>query len=270
MSKASPPQPTKNAKRFAVTAIVAAIAGSALANPANAGVRRDTIPSIMAPIQLTKTDVLMFSKPKADAKTWTASTPLVAVANVILAAPILSKVAPTGIVTFNLDGVITTNPVHGLHLAALQVPNGLPLGTHDIVASYSGDATHSPSSSHKKFRVSRQLDTVILATPDPVDAGADVTYTVTVTNDGRSSAAAVQVVDTLPTGATVRSAAALGGCVITAVITCSLGTLIVGQSASASIVIAAPSLPPGGIITSTATAIAGMNNTAAATVTVIG
>jgi uncharacterized repeat protein (TIGR01451 family) len=97
------------------------------------------------------------------------------------------------------------------------------------------------------------LVTTISDTPDPVQAGEDVTYTVTVTNNGTSSAPAVQVRDAFP-GATLVSATASGGCTGTmSPVTCTLGTIAAGGSASATIVVTSPtSVPAGGTITNTA------------------
>jgi uncharacterized repeat protein (TIGR01451 family) len=97
------------------------------------------------------------------------------------------------------------------------------------------------------------LVTTISDTPDPVQAGENVTYTVTVTNNGTSSAPAVQVRDAFP-GATLVSATASGGCTgSTSPVTCTLGTIAAGGSASATIVVTSPtSVPAGGTITNTA------------------
>ena len=97
------------------------------------------------------------------------------------------------------------------------------------------------------------LVTTITDAPDPVQAGGNVTYTVTVANTGTSSASNVQVQDQFP-GATLVSATSSGGCTGTTSVTCGLGTLGVGGSASASIVVTSPStVPAGGTIVNTAT-----------------
>jgi uncharacterized repeat protein (TIGR01451 family) len=76
-----------------------------------------------------------------------------------------------------------------------------------------------------------QLSTSIVDTPDPVTAGSNVKYTVTVRNtDSESSVSGVQVTDTLPAGTTFVSRSA--NCTGTGPVTCSLGTINAGASKS--------------------------------------
>lgn len=71
--------------------------------------------------------------------------------------------------------------------------------------------------------------------PAQVTAGEDVTWTVVTANAGPSSAVSAELVDTLPAGVTFVSASP--GCVHAAgVVTCALGTLASGASASTTIV----------------------------------
>ena len=86
--------------------------------------------------------------------------------------------------------------------------------------------------------------------PDPVIAGTNVTYTVTVNNAGPSDAQNVTVTDTLPAGTSHVSDTV--GCVEApaGVLTCSLGALAVGGSVSFDVVVAVePSVPHGTIVT---------------------
>jgi len=220
--------------------------------------------------QRTKTDLLVYSRPKTAASTWTPTTPLVLVANVIKSAPLGTKRAVTGTVSFLLDGVKTVVPVSGLHAAGLEIPNGLSLCTHTASAHYNGDGTFATSNSATRFiKINRNLTTSIAATPDPVAAGADVTYTITVTNNGLASAAAVHVTDTLPAGTTLVSASTVGGCTGTAPVNCLVGTVPLHASRTATIVAQTPPEPTTGTLTDTATAIPGANNIATVT-TAIG
>lgn len=70
--------------------------------------------------------------------------------------------------------------------------------------------------------------------PDPVTAGQTLTYTLAVTNSGPSATTAVTVTDTLPPGVTFVSATASPGTCMEAasVVTCELGNLANGASAT--------------------------------------
>jgi uncharacterized repeat protein (TIGR01451 family) len=70
-----------------------------------------------------------------------------------------------------------------------------------------------------------------------VAVGANATFTITVKNNGPGTASGVSLVDTLPAGLTLVSATpSQGSCTPTAPLTCSLGTLASGASATISIV----------------------------------
>lgn len=75
--------------------------------------------------------------------------------------------------------------------------------------------------------------------PDPVLAGDKLSYTATVTNAGSSSAPGVTLTETLPAGVTFVSATASQGSCSQAsgVVTCNLGVLASGGSATATVVV---------------------------------
>ncbi len=106
--------------------------------------------------------------------------------------------------------------------------------------------------------VSQSLATSITDSPDPVTAGNDVQYTLTVTNNGIAAVADPHVVDSLPAGASLKSAPA--SCSGTGPVDCSLGALAVGASAQVQIVATSPaSVPSGGTMTNSAVASPGTN-----------
>lgn len=90
---------------------------------------------------------------------------------------------------------------------------------------------------------------------DPVTVGNSLTYTITVTNGGPSTASGVQVVDPLPANVTFVSASA--GCTeITGTVTCSLGSINNGANASVQITVIPTPAAAGTQISNTATATA--------------
>lgn len=83
------------------------------------------------------------------------------------------------------------------------------------------------------------LQLTVSDSPDPVAAGTQLTYSLTVRNDGPNPATAVQVVDTLPGDVSFSSASA--GCAETGgVVTCNLGEILTAEEATVSIVVDVP------------------------------
>ena len=83
------------------------------------------------------------------------------------------------------------------------------------------------------------------AWPDPVAPGGDLTYTVTVTNDGPAGAGQVTVIENLSPAVTFVSATP-GICSPTAVgktVICKLGLLNVGETATVTIAVKANGAP---------------------------
>ena len=80
--------------------------------------------------------------------------------------------------------------------------------------------------------------------PDPVASGAQLTYALSVDNAGPDTATAVVLTDTLPAGVGFVSATpSLGDCAEEAgLVTCQLGDLLSGGSATVSIVVSAPTV----------------------------
>ncbi|MEP6625140.1 MAG: hypothetical protein ABJC79_11895, partial [Acidimicrobiia bacterium] len=150
----------------------------------------------------------------------------------------------------------------------VQSPTIIPVsGT--IVNQATAPAGQDPVASASTTVVSPVLDTTITDSPDPVTAGNNVQYTVTVTNHGIAPVADAHAIDTLPPGTTLVAASATGGCSGSAPVECSLGPLAVNASAEAKVVVASPgTVPDGGTITDSATASPGSNPTATETTTV--
>lgn len=97
---------------------------------------------------------------------------------------------------------------------------------------------------------SADLSIVKTDSPDPVLVGGSLTYTLAVSNAGPDTAAGVTVSDTLPAGTSyVSSTPSQGTCSGTTTVTCSLGSLVSGGSATVTIVVTANTV---GTLTNTA------------------
>jgi uncharacterized repeat protein (TIGR01451 family) len=95
--------------------------------------------------------------------------------------------------------------------------------------------------------------------PDPVIAGNPLTYTITVSNDGPSTAFDVTITDTIPAGTTFVSGEDGNGATVCALVqpgtvVCDLGTMNPGDTEVVFLtVLVSPSLDPGTVLTNTAT-----------------
>jgi uncharacterized repeat protein (TIGR01451 family) len=115
-------------------------------------------------------------------------------------------------------------------------------------------------------------------TPDPILGGGQISYTITVTNNGILAADGIQVADAIPAGTTYVDATVSQGTVLFdgTTVTASLGTIGGGGTAQLNLIVLAggPLLTP--MVTNTATVTAttadpnSANNTATATTTVSG
>ena len=79
-------------------------------------------------------------------------------------------------------------------------------------------------------------------TPDPVNVATPLSYTITVSNAGPDDATGVTLTDTLPVGVTFLSAtASQGACAqVAGIVTCTVGDLVTGSSATVNVVVSAP------------------------------
>ncbi|MDN5803832.1 MAG: hypothetical protein L0H26_04465, partial [Microlunatus sp.] len=121
------------------------------------------------------------------------------------------------------------------------------------VATATSDTDPDNDSATAPVTVQSQADLSLskTATPNPVVPGSDLTYTITTSNAGPSVAREATIIDTLPTGT-----AFVGGdpgCeAAEQTITCTIGTVAVGDSVSRQIVVSTPDDFPGPTLDNTA------------------
>jgi uncharacterized repeat protein (TIGR01451 family) len=96
-------------------------------------------------------------------------------------------------------------------------------------------ATPTPSPSEGPIA---DIRVTIADSPDPVQVGQDLTYTITVSNGGPSTAPTVRMSDSLPAGVNFVSVTpSQGSCAGTSDITCNLGTLPASGGATVTLVV---------------------------------
>jgi uncharacterized repeat protein (TIGR01451 family) len=172
---------------------------------------------------------------------------------IITVVPVNSNATPTGTVILTDNGTIVgTATLNSFGQASIAETFTSP-GTHIMVATYSGDATFAPG-------VSAPLTEVITAcgadlsikktgSPNPVVSGSQLTYTISVTNNGPQDATGVTVTDSLPATVHFNSmSSSQGTCTRSTTtkpsskdgtVTCKLGSLSNGGSATVTIVVTA-------------------------------
>ncbi len=208
--------------------------------------------------------------------------------------PDISSYGVIGFTSHNVIGIGEgsglTDGVNGNQVGSLAAPldpllgplqdNGGPTFTHALLAgSPAIDAGSNPAALANDQRgpgfsrvsgaqadvgafelQSADLSVTKVDTPDPVIAGANLTWTVTVSNAGPDAAATAAVVDTLPSGTTFVSLAAPGGwsCSTPAVgtngtVSCSIASFPVGTAALTIVAAVDGATSVGTVLSNTAT-----------------
>lgn len=145
-------------------------------------------------------------------------------------------------------GTITNGASATLQIVATVASIGAKTNSAQVTASAQADSDSTPNNNvameddqSSVVVTPRQVDVAITksASPTTVTLGGNLTYTLTVTNNGPDSANGVTVVDTLPTGVTFVSATPSQGTAPQAggTVTAALGTIASGASATIVIVV---------------------------------
>ena len=141
--------------------------------------------------------------------------------------------------SFNPASVNITGANAGSSVLTITTSASTPAGTHALtVTGTSGNLQHSTSPNLiVAGATSANLSVSKTASPNPAIVSSNLTYRIIVTNTGPSPATNVAVTDPLPAGVTFVSAAPTQGtCGGTTTVTCNLGTLASGSTATVSII----------------------------------
>jgi uncharacterized repeat protein (TIGR01451 family) len=170
-------------------------------------------------------------------------------------------VGTNGIVTCNFASL--ANGASAQFTLVIEAGNTMSATNTATVTTDSADSNPTNDSSTVVTSVTPSADlSVTKDGPSTINAGATITYTMTVVNNGPSDADDVSLTDTLPADTTFVSATQTSGptfsCATppaggTGTITCTLGTFTAGSTATFMFVMqVSPSAPSGGSIVNTA------------------
>lgn len=160
------------------------------------------------------------------------------------------------VLTWSVGNVAPGDPVRELDITVKIKPNatGQLENTAEVdSAVLDPDTSNNRVTFTTAISATAGLSITKTDSPDPVVAGAELTYTLQVSNGGPSTAVDVVVIDTLPAGTTLISAVGSPGsisCVPSGpgVVTCDVGDLDPGQSVTIFITVEVDSDVPAGTV----------------------
>ncbi|MET0714701.1 MAG: DUF11 domain-containing protein [Mycetocola sp.] len=181
----------------------------------------------------------------------------------VSAAPTIGTATQSGgVVTWNLGNVDPDDPVRNLTVTVKVNPQTTGSLTNSATVTSSTadpDASNNLASSTTAVTAVANLTLTKSDSPDPVIAGNNLSYTLTLGNSGPSTARDVVLTDPLPAG--VSFVSAVGGTGATAcaevtpgVVSCAVGDLDPGQTVQRIITVKVNASLPAGNLSNTATA----------------
>lgn len=161
----------------------------------------------------------------------------------------------SGTVTWDVGTLASGASVNLILVVAVDPGRTADLANVAEIDSSTDDPTPGNNSDTETTEVDTSADVSISKTDsaDPVAVGDQLVYTLTVENDGPSSAQDVEVTDPMPVGVSVDTiSTSTGSCVEAAgIVTCDLGALAPGETATITIT-TTPTVPSGTTLTNTA------------------
>jgi len=156
-----------------------------------------------------------------------------------------------GVVTWNI-GALAAGASGSVQLV-VAVTSPLANGTVITNATYGIDSNETGQTAGAAITTTVSSSPVLsigkVGAPDPVDAGSDITYTLSYSNTGNANATGVVISDTVPANTSFVSATG-GGTLAAGVVTWNIGALGTGTSGSVQLVVRVdPAAPTGTVIT---------------------
>ncbi|MGB8324848.1 MAG: hypothetical protein WCE52_17960, partial [Candidatus Acidiferrum sp.] len=161
-----------------------------------------------------------------------------------------------GTVSFPLVVKVNAGPLPAPPPAGTIISNTANINNAPCSATQDPNCANNFSTTTVTVALPSQADISIVktASPEPVNQGTNLTYTLKVTNAGPAIAQGVAVSDTLPAQVTYASASSSQGtCAGTTTVSCTIGTLSVGSVAIVTINVTANTFSSGTLSSNTAT-----------------
>jgi uncharacterized repeat protein (TIGR01451 family) len=151
----------------------------------------------------------------------------------------ISGVPADGQSVFAPPTVVITDSTAQNSMLSVTTSGSTPPGTIPLTITASAGSVQHTAQAALVVSAGSSADLSVTKTgsPNPVQVLANLTYTITITNQGPSPATGVQLTDVLPNVTVVSATLTQGSCDGTSTVTCSIGALDVGSSATVTIVV---------------------------------